>query len=65
MEKTDVGTWSLKRNSNYYFQVQGNLNIVHKGKCYFIVYSQYWIEVEEIFVDNELWVQTMLPKLER
>lgn len=66
MEKTDQGTWALKRNSDYYYQIQGNLSILNKERCYLLVYSiKGWLEVEEILIDNDLWENVMLPKLTR
>jgi len=33
------GKLVLKKTDNYYFQVQGQLNIAEKKYCYFVVWS--------------------------
>lgn len=33
------GNIQLKRNDNYYYQVQGQLRVANKGACYFIVWT--------------------------
>ncbi|KAJ8909286.1 hypothetical protein NQ315_011362 [Exocentrus adspersus] len=55
----------LKRNHRYYHQVQGQLNICQREKCYFVVYINDEIEVyiEEIKRDEYFWRDKMLPKL--
>lgn len=54
---------TLKRTSDYYFQVQGQLNICQKSKCYFVVYCKDWFTVEEISRDDSIWTDAMVPKL--
>ncbi|CAG9763511.1 unnamed protein product [Ceutorhynchus assimilis] len=39
----------LKRNHNYYYQIQGQLAIADKQMCYFVVWSPHGMVVEEIF----------------
>lgn len=63
--KLENGHLRLKKNHSYYFQVQGQLNICGKDKCFFIVYideksNLFW---EEIQRDEQLWTTVMLPKL--
>ncbi|CAH1163408.1 unnamed protein product [Phaedon cochleariae] len=55
----------LKRTHNYYYQIQGQLNIARKSKCYFIVYINDAIDlfVEEIERDAKLWEEKMCPLL--
>lgn len=78
-EKVPGGvTYKLKRKCPYYYQVQGNLNILNKQKCYFVVYGKYldvdeknqakwidWIYTEVISRDERLWLDVMVPKLTR
>lgn len=47
------------------FQIQGQLNITKKRKCYFIVYISDSVDIfyEEIERDESLWTTQMLPKL--
>lgn len=66
MEKVgNVDKLRLKRNHEYYYQVQGQLNITKMEKCYFIVHAEKWLEHEEIMRDENFWYQEMVPKLER
>lgn len=54
----------LKRNHDYFFQIQGQLNITGRSRCHFLVYvtdSNYFVETIE--KDETLWKQKMLPKL--
>ncbi|CAH1170902.1 unnamed protein product [Phaedon cochleariae] len=55
----------LKRNHNYYYQIQGQLNIAQASKCYFIVYINDAIDlfVEEIEKDAKFWEEKMCPIL--
>lgn len=63
LQKTDK--IALKRQHSYYYQVQGQMNITKRNKCYFIVYVADDIElfVEEISRDEEFWKEKMLPVL--
>ncbi|XP_069105993.1 uncharacterized protein [Argopecten irradians] len=62
--KDEHGNMHLKSNHNYYYQIQGQLNIYKKQKCFFVVYTFTDIFVEEIYADNSFWSGSMLPKLE-
>lgn len=53
---------SLKRNHNYYYQVQGQLMITGASFCDFIVYTPLNIHVETIYPDVSV-MQAMLHKL--
>lgn len=59
------GQVTLKRRHNYYYQIQGQLNITKRKTCYFIVYINDTIElfVEQIEKDEKLWSDIMLPAL--
>lgn len=61
------GSVRLKRNHNYYYQIQGQLNVTGRQFCYFVVYINDNVElfVEKIEKDNDLWESYMLPKLVR
>ena len=50
----------LKRNSDYYFQVQGQLAIVKQAKwCDFVVYTPQGISVERLTFDASFWEATV------
>ena len=62
LSKVD-GKFFLKRNHNYYYQVQGSLGILQLKWSDFIVYTKKGLHVERIHFDDKLWKQTMLPQL--
>ncbi|CAG9763623.1 unnamed protein product [Ceutorhynchus assimilis] len=53
----------LKQNHNYFYQVQGQLNITNRDFCDFVIYTDDDFHIERINIDRELWSTTMLPKL--
>ncbi|XP_021375757.1 uncharacterized protein LOC110464719 [Mizuhopecten yessoensis] len=59
------GSLKLKENHNYYFQVQGQLNVTKLPWCDFIIRrtQPYQMHVERIYRDERLWENKMLPKL--
>lgn len=61
------GEIKLKRNHSYYYQVQGQLNITKRSKCYFVVYINDSIDlfIEEKYKDEQFWKEHMLPELTR
>ncbi|KAF2888978.1 hypothetical protein ILUMI_17195 [Ignelater luminosus] len=64
LEFTENGI-SLKKNHDYYYQIQGQLAITTAEKCHFIVYSgpKNPLFIECIRRDGKLWKEVMLPKL--
>jgi len=65
LEKDKNQNKCLKKNHEYYFQIQGQLNILNKDWCDFVLRrtNPYDIHIERIFIDRSLW-KSMLPKLE-
>ena len=59
------GQLKLKRNHSYYFQCQGQLNIVDLPWLDFVVRSQnpYQFFIERIHRDKKFWCTVMVPKL--
>lgn len=55
----------LKENSKFYYQIQGQLHITGRRKCYFMVYTKNWIHCEIIERDDEFWKGQMEGKLVR
>jgi len=45
----------LKRTHNYYYQVQGQLHIANRDKCYFMVWAPTEYHLEIIHYDQEFW----------
>ncbi len=62
LEKSNE-TCNLKRNHNYYFQIQGQLGITKRKLCYFVVFTQIDIFVEEIVFDDAFFCKEIVPKL--
>lgn len=54
----------LKSNSNYFYQIQGQLAITEKKFCNLVVYTENDFFVERIQFNQDLWKNVMLPKLE-
>jgi len=54
----------LKRNHNYHFHVQGQMNVTNTEWADFVVRTTnpYQLHTERIFIDKELWEKVMLPK---
>ncbi|CAI6360038.1 unnamed protein product [Macrosiphum euphorbiae] len=53
----------LKRTHDYYYQIQGQLHISKKSYCYFVVFSQNWIQIEKIVYNDEFWQNEMCTEL--
>lgn len=58
------GKMKLKKTSSYYYQVQGQLKITKRNVCYFVVYSEKWIECDVIDYDERFWYSKMEIQLE-
>lgn len=64
METNENGQIILKRNSNYYYEIIGQLRITKKMLCYFVVYTPNHTIIEEIEYDPQFWCN-MKSKLEK
>ncbi|CAI6367305.1 unnamed protein product [Macrosiphum euphorbiae] len=56
-------TLHLKKNDNYYYQIQGALHISRRDYCYFCILTPKGILYEKIFRDDNFWVNSMKPQL--
>ena len=56
----------LKRNSHYYYQVQGEMAIKQCKWCHFVVWTEArdGLYIEEILFDEGLWSDTICPRLQ-
>ena len=54
---------TLKRNHNYFYQIQGLMATCNVEWAEFIVYTEKDIVSERVYFDNDLWNKEMLPKL--
>lgn len=65
LQQTDDGKISLKRNHNYYFQLQGQLFVSGFEFIDFIVYfgDDIPIFIERIYFDKQFWADNMYQQL--
>ena len=62
LEKINGGL-QLKRNHDFFYQIQGQLHICKKKVCYFVVYTFVDIHIEKIEADSHFFAENMLPQL--
>ncbi|XP_023338397.1 uncharacterized protein LOC111709047 [Eurytemora carolleeae] len=55
LKEVEEGRLELKRNHNYYYQIQGQLHIAERSVCYFLVWSPHGSHMETIEYDQEFW----------
>ena len=60
---TSTGELRLKREHNYFYQVQGELNMAQRETCYFVVWSPEQFHCEIIHRDQQFWEREMFPWL--
>lgn len=56
-------TITLKRNHNYYYQIQGALHIAKRKYCYFVLYTKIDLHIEKIEYDDVFWKNNMTQNL--
>jgi hypothetical protein len=54
-----AGNLSLKKTHSYFYQIQGQLHIANKSKCYFVTWIPNDIHIEVIRRDETFWVTKM------
>ena len=54
----------LKRGHSYFYQIQGQLMISRRQKCYFVVHTMCDLFIEEITFDWSFFLKNMLPQLD-
>ncbi|KAJ8305331.1 hypothetical protein KUTeg_015876 [Tegillarca granosa] len=61
----DGNNLKLKRTHDYFYQIQGQLNITDFPWADFVVrtVNPYQIHIERIKIDKDFWLNIMLPKL--
>lgn len=57
------GELGLSQDHDYYYQVQGMLNMMDRQFCYFAVWSPSQFHYEVIEQDKQLWQTLIFPKL--
>lgn len=58
------GKLYLSRRHDYYYQVQGQLHVVGRRKCYFILWTPKGLEYELIIRDEQFWQKNCEKQLE-
>lgn len=54
---------TMKRNHNYYYQVQGQLHIIQREYCIFAIWTPLRLKMEKIERDDAFWKENMEKKL--
>ncbi|KAL4127306.1 hypothetical protein QTP88_011482 [Uroleucon formosanum] len=49
----------LKKEHNYYYQIQGQMHVSKRKFCYFVVYTANWYKVQIIEYDESFWSNKM------
>ena len=61
--------YQLKKQNNYYYQIQGQLHITRRSWCDFIVWTPSAtiddLVVERIYYDDSFWSNKIYPRLQR
>ena len=63
LEKDDQGKTTLKKNSNYYYQITGQMKLSKRNHGYFVVFTHVDLFYEKITLDEEFFTKNMLDKL--
>ena len=62
LEEVD-NTLRLKRNNKYFYQIVGQMKLSKRSYGYFVVYTFKDLHYEKITLDEDFFMNTMLPKL--
>lgn len=54
---------TLKEESHYFYQIQGQLHVTGRNICYFFIYTPKWNHLEIIKYDEEFWSSKMESSL--
>ena len=63
LEMSPDGRLRLREDHEYYYQVQGELNISKRQVCYFVVWSPTEFHYQVIYRDQHFWDVYMFPWL--
>jgi putative phage-type endonuclease len=55
----------IKKNHDFYYQVQGQLRVTGRQFCYFVLWTSKGIKVAKIARDDAFWETSMFPKLKK
>lgn len=55
----------LKPTHNYYAQVQGQMYITQRKRCYFVIYTLVDFKVIEVILNKDYCQEQLVPKLVR
>jgi len=58
LKEDGEGVLKLKKNHNYYYQIQGQLHIANRSRCYFMVWSPLGSHHEVIEYDPDFWEES-------
>lgn len=60
----DDGEIVVNPRHKFFAQIQGQLAISQRLRCYFVVYTFKQVSVTEVTFDEQVWNDSMLPKLQ-
>ena len=63
LQVVEGGGLELDQDHDYYYQVQGMLNMMDRQNCYFAVWSPTQFHYQVIHQDKQFWENIILPKL--
>lgn len=58
-------TTEMDVNHNFYYQIQGQLQIIKRKHCIFAIWTSLGIKLEKIMRDNTFWREKMLQRLKQ
>ena len=61
--KKDNGQLKLKKNHDYYYQIQGQLEMNGLNFCDFVVFREVDLYIERIYRSKSFWKEKMFEKL--
>ncbi|XP_050540727.1 uncharacterized protein LOC126905245 [Daktulosphaira vitifoliae] len=61
--KFESAKLKLKENHVYFYQIMGQLHSTRREKCFFVIYTNKWINIEEIYYNQTFWNEKMSNQL--
>lgn len=65
IDKDKTVITGINKNHRHFFQIQGQLHVTNRDKCFYGVWTPLGMKVEEITRDDEFWKSSMEEKLSR
>lgn len=65
VEMDENNQMKLKRTSEYYSQVQGEMALTNRTMTHLVIWTPVDTEIISVPYDNQFWTQELLPKLKK